>query len=252
MSSSDGVSLLSQLNLSRNNYDKVVLGFSLYQYLGLSKCDPMTEALNSVVSYKYGEMVQEPMEVVDNLNELAEIYINGKKVKITELHQFRGNGHIDYYFVLDADFCNNFVDSVAMRCGVIPDASLESYYGLIPGETDGNLPIYRKALNSLYDLWNFKIGYEAETNICSIIYGSQSGTPHGTIHSLWLVYKEDGNAVSLLGTSTDLMNIWGIHPALYDISLSSDKKTLYFSCNKDNVEYSFSVDLATAAVKQIK
>lgn len=67
---------------------------------------------------------------------------------------------------------------------------------------------------------------------------------------MWIIYKEDGRVVSVL-YQTGLANIWGIHPFLYDISLSDDEATLNFSCDKDGTTYKFSVDLLTGLVSQL-
>lgn len=158
-----GMDLLSNLTVSKDSDGSVRIIFSLYQNLGLFKCNPLREQLDEMVCYRYGEYFRDPAEVYDALNSFTEIYINGTKVSIKELKQGQGNGHADYTFVLDADFGQDYLDSIAMRCGTIPEDSLVYYESDFPEVTDGNRSVYQKALDALHDLWNFEVGYGAET-----------------------------------------------------------------------------------------
>jgi hypothetical protein len=103
------------------------------------------------------------------------------------------------------------------------------------------------SLQHIRELWSFKSLWEYETDTCMIIYGVQNGTSHGNAYMLQLIYKVDGKSVNII-SQTGLGSGLGRYPLLYDFSMSSDDKTLYFSCDANGVTYHFQTDLSTGAV----
>lgn len=106
---------------------------------------------------------------------------------------------------------------------------------------------YETALQEIRSLWFFESLWEHETDFCMIIYGVQKGTSHGEAYMLQLIRKADGKTINMI-SRTGLGSDFGHHPLLYDFLMSSDDKTLYFSCDSNGVTYHFQADLASGLV----
>lgn len=115
-----GYAKLSNIILARDKTGQLSLTFSIYQYVGMDETVILSQKLNDVISYKYGDYIRDPATVYDPLNELLQVYTNGEPVKISELQYSQGNGHADYALILDADSSleKNDISSVAMLCNV--------------------------------------------------------------------------------------------------------------------------------------
>lgn len=243
-----GLPSLSAVTLSRDLDGRIVLSFCLYDGSTQHLSDTLSEKLEGVYSMRYTTYFREPDTVSAELNTLMAVYLNGVRVDLKELDYFRSTTHTIYDLVLDQNASLEPINvySLALLCNVPSDAGL-----MLPPDTSGMTP-YEVALSRLEQNY-LNIGgnilWQAETEKCAVVYGSMT-TPHGTTYVLQLVHKNDGSTVSLL-TQTGLSNIWGVHPPLYDFSVSSDESALYFSCDKDGITYHFKGNLPSGDIQKI-
>lgn len=243
-----GLPSLSAVTLSRNLDGRIVLSFCLYDGSTQHLSDTLSEKLEGVFSMRYTTYIREPDAVSAELNTLMAVYLNGVRVNLKELDYFRSTTRTVYDLVLDPNASLEPVNvySLALLCNVPSDAGV-----ILPPDTSGMTP-YEVALSLLeqnYSNVGGNILWQAETEKCAVVYGSMT-PPHGTTYVLQLVRKDDGSTVSLL-TQTGLSNIWGVHPPLYDLSVSSDGSVLYFSCDKDGKTYHFEGDLPSGDIQKI-
>ena len=117
----DGENLdhLAWVNIGYDDYyDGLYLGISMILY-HLTSDDKFIGICNDTVTKSYdGSIVKNNANIA---NEYVSISINGAPVKIKSVVMGKGNGHQDYYFVLDTDIDKNNIKELTFNIGKTPE-----------------------------------------------------------------------------------------------------------------------------------
>ncbi len=103
---------LDNLYVSHSKADGMKFSVSLYQRV-LFQTEELSNLLWKTITIKYGD--EEIQKNADMANELMKIYINGELIHIKDVDYGRGNGHTDYYFVLDTDITKEEINTIEIN-----------------------------------------------------------------------------------------------------------------------------------------
>lgn len=110
----NGINLqyLDNLYVSHSKADGMKFSVSLYQRV-LFQTEELSNLLWKTITIKYGD--EEIQKNADIANELMKIYINGELIHIKDVDYGRGNGHTDYYFILDTDITKEEINKIEIN-----------------------------------------------------------------------------------------------------------------------------------------
>ena len=99
----------------------------------------------------------------------------------------------------------------------------------------------------------YYINTEFHCEAYSVYYGSLGGTPHGSVCSLWIIYRSGGRY--------NVLQQWDMLPTnsfyftdyiFYDLAISDDESTLTFMRDFEFETYTYAVDLMTGKITELE
>lgn len=220
------LNLIDSLALEPDN-----ISFSLYKGAGYEALGILRGWLNASARGQDGEEIRDAETVRENLNERFLLWINSRKIEISEMWYAEYSDHVTYSFYFDKHIDVRTVETVDLMCGhlgsdIMETDSLSIIRDLLNGTgdssedtptppSDDKLDIYGVAVSDIKNSAH-EILFEYECSRCSIIYGRGMYGGDPGEYRLLFIFKEG----SIQTVSTQRIK---------EIRMNQDGSVLYYT-----------------------
>jgi len=235
--------LLQALTLEEDN-----ISFRLYTGAGYEAMGIVRGWLNEAARGKDGAAIRDKADVYEKVNELLCLWINGKRVVISELWYADHGDYTTYAFYFKEDVDPGLAESVDLLIGrldseILESASLPDYNDwqnasdegavITPDEDDDTTEEenenYTAAISDAKDTAD-TILYEAETKRCYVLYGRGLYGRERDEYRLLFIYK-DGTTQTIASQKLDNIRMNDEGNVLYYTLTAPDGKSLQYGIN---------------------